>query len=273
MCGRFTREYTWRQLHELLSLTIEFPEHWRDAAAFAPSYNVAPTQDSPVCRVPRSGGDAAAQPGREVVPMQWGLRPAWVDKPGLAPINARSETAATSPMFRQAFRKRRCLVPVSGFYEWKKDGDRKRPHYIRLRDGAVMCFAGLWEFRVEGSNGNATGANGAKDAEPRGGVGGRGAGQNVGHGDGGEEGTPLLTFTILTTGPNALMRDIHDRMPVIVDPPRFEEWLASDAPDPSLFEPFPADRMEAYEVSTRVNSPRNNGAGLLKPVEPDGLFG
>ncbi|MCA9288646.1 MAG: SOS response-associated peptidase [Phycisphaerales bacterium] len=256
MCGRFTREYTWRQLHELLSLTFEFPEQWQGSAAFAPSYNVAPTQDSPVCRAARSGGDGAVPPGREVVPMQWGLRPAWVDKPGLAPINARSETVATSPMFRQAFKKRRCLVPVSGFYEWKKDGDRKRPHYIRLRDQPVMCFAGLWEFRGEGSSGN---AKGARDAE-------RGKG-------GGGEGAPLLTFTILTTRPNALMKDIHDRMPVIVDPPRFEEWLGEDVPDPSMFEPFAAGRMEAFEVSTRVNSPKNNNAALVEPVARDGLFG
>ena len=257
MCGRFTREYTWRQLHELLSLTIEFPEHWRDAAAFAPSYNVAPTQDSPVCRVARDDGggggresDVAGPPGREVVPMQWGLRPAWVDKPGLAPINARSETVATSPMFRQAFKKRRCLVPVSGFYEWKKDAGRKRPHYIRLRDEPVMCFAGLWEYRSEGSNGS---ANGAKNG-------------------GEEERAALLTFTILTTRPNALMQDIHDRMPVIVDPARFEEWLVADAPEASIFEPFPPDRMEAYEVSTRVNSPKNNVPGLVEPVGREGLF-
>lgn len=230
MCGRFTREFTWREVHAFLSLPLEFLE--QVGPAFNPSYNVAPSQLSPVCRADNAGA-------REVLAMAWGLRPPWIDKPGLAPINARSETVATSPMFRQAFKRRRCLIPASGFYEWKKDGPRKRPHYIQLPGAPILCFAGLWEARAA--------------ADP-------------------DDPAPLLTFTILTTRPNALMAEIHDRMPVILDPSRFDDWLTAETPDPGLFEPFPADRMAAVEVTTRVNSPKHNDPSLVRPAPPDALF-
>lgn len=255
MCGRFTREFTWRQVHEFLSLPLELLEQL--GGAFTASYNVAPTQVSPVCRI-GDGSDQARRAGtiagRGLVPMEWGLRPAWMDKPApaksgaakpdapkpaLAPINARSETVATRPMFRQAFRHRRCIVPVSGFYEWKKAGDRKIPQYIRLRGEPIMGLAGLWEPRHT-------------------------------HGD--TASSSSATFTILTTRANEFMAPIHDRMPVILDPAMFEDWLTADEPDQRVFEPFSSDRMTAHAVSTRVNSPRNNDPSLVRPVEREGLF-
>lgn len=131
MCGRYTRRYTWKQVHAFLDL--KFP----DVEEMAPSYNVAPSQAAPVCRA--EGGK------RGLAPMQWGLIPAWSKdgKPG--PINARCETAATNGLFRNAYHQRRCLVPADGFYEWKKAGNAKQPYFIHLLNDRIFCFAGLWE--------------------------------------------------------------------------------------------------------------------------------
>lgn len=225
MCGRFTRQYTWKQVREFLDLRLPAPEEM-----LAPRYNVAPTQASPVCRVNESGE-------RELVPMVWGFKPAWSDPKRPGPINARCETVATSPMFRAAFRARRCIVPASGFYEWKQTGRGKQPHYIRPADeGGLFAFAALWEPLAEGDE--------------------RGTGEAA-----------RGTFTILTTRPNALLASIHDRMPVILRPENFQAWLsATDAPR-DVFDPFPAKEMAAYPISTRVNSPRNDDAKLIERAE------
>src|SRR5690606_27298407 len=119
MCCRFTRTYSWREVHDFLNLT--FPS----LDEMAPSYNVAPTQMAPICRLTDEGK-------RELASLQWGLIPTWAKETTAGVINARAETAATKPMFRSAFARRRCLVPVSGFYEWKKLPKRKQPFYIRL---------------------------------------------------------------------------------------------------------------------------------------------
>lgn len=228
MCGRFTREFTWRQVHDFLEVT------WPSIDEMAPAYNIAPTQQIPVCHLQGAGR-------RELSLMQWGFLPAWAGTDTRPVINARSETVAGSAMFRSAFKSRRCLVPASGFYEWKKPMQEhapKVPMYIRLINDPIFCFAGIWESsRPEGQT----------DREP------------------------VATVAILTTKPNQLMAGIHDRMPVIVPPNRFSAWLDADAqvdPQP-LFEPFPADQMEAYPVSRRVNSPRNDDASLVQRAEPE----
>ena len=135
----------------------------------------------------------------EVVNLRWGLLPAWTKKAATAtaPANARAESLASRPMFRDAFRRRRCLVPASGFYEWRDQGGRRQPHLFCLRDGAALCFAGLWESWR-----------------------------------GPEDGPAVETCAIITTPPNELVRPIHDRMPAILPPEEIERWL-----DPRLTEP------------------------------------
>lgn len=222
---------------------------WPDPAEVRPRWNVAPSQDAPVLRV---GADGKP----EIAELRWGFAAAWAGTgrsegkgPTLAPINARSETAATSRMFRAAMGSRRCIVPASGFYEWKPAvpaaGERakatKHPHYIHASNDGILLLAGLWE---------------------------------PSHG-GGDSGT----FAILTTRPNALMTGLHDRMPVIVRPGDAAEWMRPSPLEdaPRYFEPYPAESMKAYRVSNRVNSPRNEGAGLIErwadPEEAPGLFG
>lgn len=225
MCGRFTREFSWRQVHDFLDVT------WPSLEEMGPAYNIAPTQHIPVCHL-----DSADH--RRFSLMQWGFLPAWA-KPDTRPvINARSETVATSAMFRSAFKSRRCLVPASGFYEWKKSPNERAPKvpmYIRLINDPILCFAGIWET-----------------SHPRGPA----------------DHAPTDSVAILTTRPNELMAGIHDRMPVIVPPDRFAAWLRPDTQAQSFFDPHPAELMEAHPVSTRVNSPRNDDPSLIRPAAP-----
>lgn len=224
MCGRFTREFTWKQVHDFLD--VRFPAAL-GLPEMPPSYNVAPSQETPVCLV-REGG------ARDLNAMRWGFRPLWATAGSQPPINARSETAASSPMFRDAMKRRRCLVPVSGFYEWRTDGKAKVPHYIRMLNDPIFCFAGVWEA--------------------------------------GEEGSPA-TFAVLTTRPNELMKTIHDRMPVIVRREDYGTWMGGGEFPSSLLEPMAAEEMIAHRVGQRVGNPRNNDAELVRAVEADGLFG
>jgi putative SOS response-associated peptidase YedK len=152
-------------------------------------------------------------------------------------INARSETAAEKPSFRAAFRRRRCLIPADGFYEWQKVPGQKRkiPTYIRLKSGKPFFFAGLWESwdSPDGSN--------------------------------------ILSCTILTTAPNEMMAPIHNRMPVILPPEAYQTWLATGEQKPTnlqgLLKPFPSELMSAYPVSTLVNNPANELADCITPVQ------
>ena len=212
MCGRFTRFYTWRQLHDLLDLAYPTP------GEMAPSWNVAPTQRSPVCRLAPDGS-------RELASMRWGFTPSWSKdgKPG--PINARAETVATNGMFRAAYRSRRCLVPISGFYEWRATETGKQPSYIHLLNEEIICLAGLWE--------------------------------RWGSGEGATE-----SFTIITTEPNEAVAQIHNRMPVIVPPSDHTRWLAGPNAD-GLMRPYPAEEMAIHAVSRRVNSPREDDSSLI----------
>lgn len=164
---------------------------------------------------------------------QWGLIPSWskeTDKLAKS-INARTETAAIKPMFRHAFRKSRVLVPASEFYEWKVIAGKKQPYLIHMKDGEPFGMGGLLEF-WKGPTGE------------------------------------VATFTILTTSPNALMAEIHDRMPVIIDPNNYSEWLDPGVTDVSRLQalavPYPERLMEAYPVSRAVNSPSNEGAELVE---------
>lgn len=222
MCGRFTHMYTWKEIHDLSTLTTRPMDLGR-------SFNVAPTQESPVVR--------AEESGRRLDLLRWGLVPSWAKELaiGNSLINARAETVATKPAFRAAFKSRRCLVPASGFFEWTKleGGKRKQPFYIRLASEEPMFFAGLWE----------------KWAPP--------------------EGEAVETYTIITTRPNALTEQYHDRMPVILDPSDFGTWLDPKAPTDSVAEllrPCPPELLMAYPVSTVVNSPKNNAPECVVPI-------
>lgn len=197
---------------------------------FSPHFNAAPTQQLPVYAI---GADGR----RALTLMRWGLVPAWAKDPsvGARMINARAETVAEKPSFRAAYRRRRCLVPMNGFYEWQKTPAHKVPHFIRLLNEEVFAAAGLYEQWP----GNAAAG-------------------------------PLTTFTVLTTDANALMRPLHERMPVIVPRTEYETWLDPENVTGTglegLLQPYPADEMRAVPVSTRVNSVRNDDAALLEPV-------
>src|SRR2546426_3402586 len=222
MCGR----YAIRLLQPVVDLFgVALP------ADFTPRYNVAPTQDVPVVRA--AGGSDA----RRLDLLRWGLVPSWAPDPsvGNRMINARAETAATRPAFCDAVRRRRCLVPADGFYEWKKleGAKHKRPYLFRMKGDKPFAFAGLWDT----------------------------------WGRGGEK---LESFTILTTSPNELVAPVHDRMPVIVAAADFDRWLdpkfnASDVQD--VLKPYPAAEMEAVPVSQRVNSAANDDPGCAERDE------
>ena len=220
MCGRFTHKFTWKQVHALLNLSNPGAAVG-DAFDSHPSFNVAPTHKTMIVK-PSEGtlGPAMAT---------WGLNPPW-NTSKLAPINARAEAVSTSPMFRQAFKARRCVVPASGFYEWQRLGDgpkpRKQPWYVYRADGQPMLFAGLYE--------------------PRGGT---------------------DTFTIITTDANEFMARLHDRMPVILEPEEAQRWI--DQGDPSLLKPAADGVLTAHPVSARVNSPENDDELLIQRVEPE----
>lgn len=190
-------------------------------------YNVAPTQLAPVVR-------ADAEGKRHGALLTWGLVPFWAGDAGIGQkmINARADGVGSKPAFRDAFAKRRCLVPVSGFYEWHKlgEGARKQPYVIERADQRVFMLAGLWERWTKGA-------------------------------------TPLETFTIITTGANELLEPIHDRMPVILEPEAFDAWLDPGNSDAdaltNLLKPAAAEGFRRRAVSTLVNSPKNDEPAVL----------
>jgi putative SOS response-associated peptidase YedK len=200
-----------------------------DLPAFSASYNIAPQSVQPIVRPSPDSG------AREFALLRWGLVPFWAKdaKIGYSTINARSEEVAGKPAFREAFRKRRCLVPADAFYEWARiDAKTKKPFAIALKSGEPYAFAGLWErWRPK-------------------------------------EGEALETFTILTTDPNEVLEPIHNRMPVILEPKDYSRWLEPAAVERlpvDLLRPFPAEQMTAWPVSDRVGNVRNNDSELLAP--------
>jgi len=204
----------------------------RDGPFQRPIFNASPTQRLPVYRID-------PERGPELVPLRWGLIPSWARDPAIGPkmINARGETVAERPAFRAAFKRRRCLVPMRGFYEWKKTASGKIPHYIQLMNSEVFGVAGLYECWP-----------------------GLGAVE------------PIETFTIITTFANEMMAKLHDRMPVILAANDHAAWLDSKYENRDelqrLLKPYPADEMVAYPVSKRVNSPKNNDEDLIERVGP-----
>jgi putative SOS response-associated peptidase YedK len=196
------------------------------STSITPSYNLAPTQQ--VATVLTENGK------RKLEMLHWGLIPSWAKDPevGNRMINARAETVAEKPSYRKAFQERRCLILADGFYEWQKTDNGKQPFYIRMEDESPFAFAGLWESWRNGGE--------------------------------------IRSCTIITTTPNELAASIHNRMPVILHPEDYDMWLDPDfeerEPLTSLLKPFPAEAMEAYPVSRRINKPANNDAGVVEPA-------
>ena len=221
MCGRFTLTADQDSFEDRFSLT-RFDLGW------VPSFNIAPTQE--VLTVTNDGSENRPEL------MRWGLVPSWAKDPkiGNRMINARSETLAEKPSFRTAFKRRRCLIPADGFYEWKREGKAKKPMLITANSGGLFAFAGLWETWKQPDD------------------------------------SWLLTCAIITTSANEFMKSIHDRMPVILPRESEASWLDPEEQDTAMLSelllPYDSDRMEAYEVSTLVNSPRNNFPEVIEPV-------
>lgn len=222
MCGRFSLSVTEEALAAQFAL--------EDLPEIAPRFNIAPTQETVVIRARESGA-------REAALMRWGLVPFWAKdrKIGSRMINARSETAAEKPAYRAAFKRRRCLVPADGFYEWRRENGAKQPYRIVAGAGEPFAMAGLWE---------------RWDKDPDG---------------------ELLSFTVLTTSPNELVAPIHDRMPVILEPEDYATWLDPSVDDrgalEALLDAYPAAAMEAYPVSKVVNSPANDDPRCIARLE------
>ena len=218
MCGRYSEAKLEAQLRKRFRIA-------RELGDVEPRYNIAPGQDGLVVL----GGTE-----RRLARFRWGLVPSWAPDPsvGNRMINARGETLSFKPAFEEALRKRRCLVPADGFYEWRKSAGARVPLRFVLKNEELFAFAGLWDvWRPKG-------------------------------------GPPLSTFTIVTTAPNELVAPVHDRMPALVREEDEEVWLDPAVEDTGrlarVLAPFPADRMESYEVSPRVNSPENEGPSLVE---------
>jgi putative SOS response-associated peptidase YedK len=231
MCGRY-----------FLSRTPEEIARWFGTRSALPNfparYNIAPTDPVLAVRFNRKSGE------RSLDTLRWGLVPHWAKdlKFGARAINARAESLATTPAFRDAFAARRCLVAASGFYEWKKEGGSRVPYAIMPTEEPLFAFAGLWE--------NWRDRSGGKD-------------------------TPWIrTCSIVTGGPNALLAPIHDRMPVILPREAWPRWLGEEDTSQeelsALLAPFPPERMRIYSVSPRVNSVKNDDAGLIEPLMATG---
>jgi len=224
MCGRYRLSRRKRIILEHFD-TAECQDDW------SPRYNIAPTQPVPVIRQhPR-------EPVRQISLMKWGLIPHWAKTPSFATntINAKSETAAEKPAFRDPLKLRRCLIPADGFFEWKRTTKIKQPFCFEVRDGELFAFAGLWD--------------GWKNAE----------------------GQWVKTCSILTTTANTLTSPVHDRMPVILHPDNYDLWLdpgmQNVAAVSELLTPHDASQMRCYPVSTRINRVSNDGEECSKPVE------
>ncbi|MHC4304965.1 MAG: SOS response-associated peptidase [Planctomycetota bacterium] len=219
MCGRYSLEARSSEIVEAFGLA--------EAISIPARYNIAPTQSVPIVRIDAETSD------RRLQVVRWGLTPAWAKGPRPI-INARSETIAQKPSFRSSFKRRRCLVPATGFYEWQKVGSAKQPFCIRQRGGGVFAFAGIWDQ--------------CRD----------------------EDGNPAEAFAILTCAPNRTMEPIHNRMPVILEVAAYARWLDPQVQSPEpladLLAPAPDERLTAYPVSSRVNSPAHDDAECIEPL-------
>ncbi|HXY89151.1 MAG TPA: SOS response-associated peptidase [Xanthobacteraceae bacterium] len=220
MCGRFALHSSPDELRRLFGFEA-LPN-------FPPRYNIAPPQPIALVRIENGA--------RHFALARWGLVPSWVKDPKKFAllINARAEGIAEKPSFRAATRRRRCLVPADGFYEWRPEGKSKRPYFVRRRDRAPMAMAGIWETWA------------------------------------GADGGEIDTAAIVTCAANAVLAPIHDRMPALIAPADFSTWLDADEKEfqkaAALLQPAPEDWLEAYEVSPRVNRVAYDDAENIAPV-------
>jgi putative SOS response-associated peptidase YedK len=223
MCGR----YTLTSAPEAIRALFRYEEQ----PNFPPRYNIAPTQ--PIAIVRLSEGK------RQLALVRWGLLPSWVKDPKTFTllINARGESVCDKPAFRNAMKRRRCLIPADGFYEWQAVAGRKQPFYVRAKAGTPLAFAGLWETWI------------------------------------GPNGEELETAAIVTTRANRTLAAIHERMPVVVPPEAFDLWLNCADVDAktaeALIQPASDNLLEAYAISTAVNRVANDNAKLIEPSAPD----
>ena len=221
MCGRYDNLIA-REAYKRLFRAGRLP-----LSNFPPRYNTAPTDQIPIIRVDPRDGE------RELVMARWGLVPWWSKAiPKVPHINARAETVHELRLFREAFAKRRALVPATGFFEWQKRADGKQPYRFRRKDLEPFAFAGLWEFCRIGEQ-------------------------------------AILSAAIIVGEPNPLAAAIHDRMPVILDPDDYDRWLDPETPIPelrALLKPCPAELMEAYAVNRAVNSVKNDSEECIEPI-------
>lgn len=196
-------------------------------------YNIAPTDVVPAV--------VQGEKGRELQMFQWGFVPSWAKDPSIGSrmINARAETLREKPSFRAAFKKRRCLIPVDGFYEWRGEKGHKQPYFIRMKSAEPFSFGGLWEYweGVEGA---------------------------------------LVSCAIITTEPNELISEVHNRMPVIIGRDDYDLWLSHDSQETKqlapLLAPFESEEMEMYPVAKAMSSPRFDSPTAIVEVEPETLF-
>jgi putative SOS response-associated peptidase YedK len=213
MCGRFAQRTNPKALAKAFNVAEVPPVEAR--------YNIAPTQEIL--------GVLESPDGREVKFFKWGLIPSWAKDASMGAklINARSETVMEKPSFREAFKRRRCLIPADGFYEWQRTNSKKQPFFFQMKDERPFGFAGLWDRWLD------------------------------------EHGKPIESCTILTTEANELLKPVHDRMPVILHPHDYDLWLDEDLRKVDLrhelLRPFEAAEMMAYPVSTSINSPSRQG--------------
>jgi len=225
MCGRITQKSPPSQLGLNIVDLVE------DEVDAPPRYNGAPGQQHWVIRQhPETGKRVLSR-------LTWGLIPHWIkdSTPKLKPVNATAERVASAPMFRSAYAKRRCIVPIDNFFEWKaiKGSKAKQPYAIGLKSGEPFGIAGIWESWKHPATG-------------------------IIH----------RTFCVITTTANELVSDIHDRMPVILPPKAYERWLSTVEPDPrDLLVPFPSEQMKIWPISTKVNKPENNDPDILQPSD------
>jgi putative SOS response-associated peptidase YedK len=233
MCGRYFRRSDKQRIAEAFRLGLP------TTFEILPTYNVAPQTFQPVVRLNADTGQ------RELAQLRWGLVPFWSkdSKVAFSTINAKAETLATSPTFREAFKRRRCLIPLDGFYEWQTISAKvKQPYAVSLKSGALFAVAGVWDRWKDKATGHC-----------------------------------LETYTLITTDPNELMEPFHNRMPVIVRPADFERWMAP--PDPAqlapaqlpidLLRPYPDEEMAAWKVDPAVGNVRNDSPELIAHAAPE----
>lgn len=222
MCGRFTLHTSESRIREALGL-----EH-SDPIGLKPRYNIAPSQDIPIVRDTDSG--------RTLSMAQWGLVPHWWKEPKnkYSTINARIETVAEKPTYRTSFKQQRCLIPADGFYEWKSVNKKKIPHYIRMRDGGVFAFAGLWD-----------------------------------HWEGKDQ--VFDSCSIIVMPANEIMKQLHERMPAIIAPAHYDAWLDSRMSDKEEIMGYlnsaPSSQLKPYPVSPWVNSPKHDDVRCIQAVQ------